>query len=433
MLTHRLWLHLTLLLALPCAAHAETLSLKTAVARAVANNPNLAEARTAVAVAEQGVASAVGKHYPRLNLEASITQRQDPVPFIPAQSGKIGPHFSDSYASLGPVLTIPLYQGGQVQNGVRLAELRQRIQQDGAIITRNELIANTVTIYNKILQLKGLVTASQQAVEALEQQRKNAKLLFELGRIARVDLLKVEVQKTNEEQRLLALQEGLNNGSSTLRALMGEAVDPSSGQLTLTDRLADTDFTADFEAGLAMAKSKPKYKIFAKAVEDADLNRSVAWGKLLPTMNAVAGYQKLYGFNPGYNDGVWYVGGALTVPIFDRSNYADITRGRLQKERTELKLKAVENQIRLDLRVAQASLTESKKRIAATAQAVEQSRESFRIEQEKYGQGAGTMADLLLAQAAQSQAEANQTQALFDYNTAMLDWYKASANMEVYL
>lgn len=433
MQTHRLWLHLTLLLALPWAAHAEPLSLKTAVARAVANNPNLAEARAAVAVAEQGVASAVGKHYPRLNLEASITQRQDPVPFIPAQSGKIGPHFSDGYASLGPVLTIPLYQGGQVQNGVRLAELRQRIQQDGAIITRNELIANTVTIYNKILQLKGLVTASQQAVEALEQQRKNAKLLFELGRIARVDLLKVEVQKTNEEQRLLALQEGLNNGSSTLRALMGEAVDPSSGQLTLTDRLADTDFTADFEAGLAMAKSKPKYKIFAKAVEDADLNRSVAWGKLLPTMNAVAGYQKLYGFNPGYNDGVWYVGGALTVPIFDRSNYADITRGRLQKERTELKLKAVENQIRLDLRVAQASLTESKKRIAATAQAVEQSRESFRIEQEKYGQGAGTMADLLLAQAAQSQAEANQTQALFDYNTAMLDWYKASANMEVYL
>lgn len=424
---------LSLLLLLPLSVYAGGLTRHDAVARAITNNPNLAEAMAAENVAEQSVISAAGKHYPRLTFEASITQRQDPIPYIPAQSGKIGPHFSDSYASLGPVLTVPLYQGGQVQNGVRLAELRQRIQQDSAIITRNELIANTVTIYNKILQLEALVAASRQAVEALEQQRKNAKLLFDLGRIARVDLLKVEVQKTNEEQRLLALQEGLKNGSSTLRALMGEAVDPSSGQLALTDRLTDTDLAADFETGLALAKSKPKYKIFAKAVDDADLNRRVARGKLLPTINAVAGYQQQYGFNPGYNDGVWYVGGSLSLPIFDRSNYAEITRERLQKERTVLKLKAVENQIRLDLRVAQASLTESRKRIAATAQAVEQSRESFRIEQEKYGQGAGTMADLLLAQAAQSQAEANQTQALFDYNTAMLDWYKASGNMETYL
>jgi len=43
------------------------------------------------------------------------------------------------------------------------------------------------------------------------------------------------------------------------------------------------------------------------------------------------------------------------------------------------------------------------------------------------------MADLLLAQSAESLAEANYTQSLFDYNTAILDWHKASGAMEVYL
>lgn len=433
MTIRRLIVVLALMLVLPQAALAEGLTLHDAVARAVANNPNLAEARAAVSVAEQGVVSAFGKHYPRLTFEASIAQRQDPIPYIPAQSLKIMAHYSDSYASMGPVLTIPFYQGGQIMQGVRLAEVRQRMQADSAIITRDELIANTVATYNKILQLEALVAASQQAVEALEQQRKNAQLMFDLGRIARVDLLKVEVQKTNEAQRLLALQEGLKNASTTLRALMGEAVDPSSAQLTLADRLEPLDKQVDFETGLALAKSKPKFKVFAKAVEDADTSRKLAFGKLLPTLNGVAGYQQQYGFNPNYNDGVWYVGATLSLPIFDRSNYADIRRERLQKERAEQKLRAVENQIRLDLRVAMASLVESKKRIEATRLAVEQSRESFRIEQEKYGQGAGTMADLLLAQSAQAQAEANYTQSLFDYNTAILDWHKASGDMEAYL
>ncbi len=425
---------LALMVAVPLTVHAEeSLTLKAAVARAVTNNPNLAEARTGVLVAGKGVDSAFGKHYPRLTVEASAGLRQDPIPYIPAQRTNIPAHFSNSYAYLGPVLSIPLYQGGQTMQGVRLAELRKRIQEDSAIITRNELIANTVATYNKILQLTALVDASRRATAALEEQRKNTQRLFDVGRIARVDLLKVEVQKTNEEQRLLALNEGLKNAESSLRVLMGESVGPDYQPLQLADRLEAPQEKADFETGLALAKSKPKFKIFAKTVEDAELNRKLAFGKLLPSLNASAGYQQQYGFNPNYNDGVWYLGAALSWPIFDRSSYADISRERLQKERALQKLQAVENQIRLDLRISQASLVESRKRIDATSMAVEQARESFRIEQEKYGLGSGTTADLLLAQSAEAQAEANYTQALFDYNTAILDWHKASGDMEAYL
>jgi hypothetical protein len=43
------------------------------------------------------------------------------------------------------------------------------------------------------------------------------------------------------------------------------------------------------------------------------------------------------------------------------------------------------------------------------------------------------MADLLLAQSAEAQAVANNTQALFDYTIAQLEWHKASGDMEVYL
>jgi outer membrane protein TolC len=424
---------IVLVLAVPLQLSASPLSLREAVSRAVANNPSLAEARIAVTVAEKQLEGAFGRHYPRLSLEASITKRSESTAFVPAQSATIAPRFSDSYAFLGPVLTLPIYQGGQTRTGVQLAELRHSMQQDSAVITRNELIANTVATYHKCLQLQVLVEASGQAVQALAEQQKNARLLFELGRIARVDLLKVEVQGVNEEQRLLALQEGLKNAMSSLRALMGEVLEQDTAPLQLSDRLGQAAQKTDFNAGLSLARSKPKFQIIAKAVDDAALNRRLALGKLLPSLTATAGYQQQIGFNPHYSDGIWYLGASLSLPVFDRSSYADLSRERLQQQRAEQKLRAADNQLRLDLQRASASLVESSKRIAATAKGVEQSRESFRIEQEKYGQGVGTMADLLLAQSAEAQAVANNTQALFDYTIAQLEWHKASGDMEVYL
>ena len=182
-------------------AQAETLSLKDCVKRILAQNPLLDEARKSVAAAAASTLSAEGRHYPRLTLDANLTQRQDPLPYVPAQSAKIGPHFSDNFASYTLQVTVPLYQGGQTANGVKLSKVRESIQRDAFIMTRNELIANTVNTYYKIQQLLQLKKSAQQSVAALSEQAKNARLMLEVGRIARVDLLKVEVQQANEADR----------------------------------------------------------------------------------------------------------------------------------------------------------------------------------------------------------------------------------------
>jgi len=85
---------------------------------------------------------------------------------------------------------------------VRLSTVRRDLQQFSLSQTRNELIAKTVNTYHKLLQLQQLRAVSSATVTALETQMKNARLLFDVGRIARIDLLKVEVQLANELQRL---------------------------------------------------------------------------------------------------------------------------------------------------------------------------------------------------------------------------------------
>ena len=417
----------------PVHSQAETLSLKACVQRILAHNPLLDEARKNVAAAADGIVSAEGRHYPKVTLDANITQRQDSLPYVPAQSAKIGPHFSDNFASYTLQVTVPIYQGGQTSNGVKLSKVREAIQQDAFIMTRNELIANTVNTYYKIQQLQILKASAQRSVEALNEQIKNARLMLEIGRIARVDLLKVEVQKANEEQRLLAYQEALNNASNALRYLMGETLQPTSEPLTLSDQLKERSIDTNFTAGLKMAFSKSKYQFYRRAVEESDLSSKTVIGKLLPTVNAFGGYLDQFGFNPSYKEANWFVGLNLSMPLFDKSLYADVSRERILREKSARKLQAVENQIRFEMRNATSSLTESRNRIRAAEHVLEQARESFRIEQQKYTLGSGAMAELLLAQAAEATAEANYSQALYDYNAAIVDWQKATSNLEEYL
>jgi len=424
---------LTLLLAVPAMAQ-EQLTLKEALGRALERNPLMTEAHLGVAAGVEGIAGSQGKHWPKLSLNLAYNQLQDPVPYIPAQSTVIPAHFSDDYASLGLLLALPIYQGGQIVTTVNISRVRRDLQQVSLTLTRNELIANTVNTYHKLLQLQQLRDASAAAVTALETQVKNAKQLFDVGRIARVDLLKVEVQLANERQRELTVDEALATTSATLRYLMGD--DPSSNgePLVLADPLTmPGDSSAAAVEVLKPWSARPEYQAAGLGVKEADLSRDLSFGKFLPTVSAVAGYTDQYGFSPWYRDASWYFGLQASIPLFERSLYADFRRDTILKEKSAARQQVVEQQLRLDLTTASASLRESANRVTTARQAIEQAHESFRIEQEKYGAGAGTMSDLLLAQSADMTAEANLSQAIFDYTAAQVAWRKANGTLEEYL
>ena len=432
---HRFAFQLIPLLFIPLTAHGEPLSMKEAVQRAVTDNPSVTESRLGVVSSEEGVKSAWGRNLPRLSLDANYTTREHPLPYIidsPLSPSNV--HFTDEFASYNIALTLPLYQGGQTVNGVELARVKKEIQRQGLSFTRNEIIANTVNTYNKILQLQQLREASQTSLDALDEQYKNARLLYGLGRSARIDLLKVEAQLANERQRLIAINAGIVTATATLRTLMGEEEAISSETPALADRLKLLEVGGDFSKGVETAhRQRPEFLGAREGTREADINRKLAFGKLLPTVSAFTGYQDQFALNPSYNEANWYAGINLTLPLFDRSLYADLSRQRIESERANARLKAVENQVRLDIRTALNSLEESKARIGATQQAVAQAREAYRIEQQRYKSGAGAVVDLLLAQSADITAAANYSQALYDHNAAVVSYRKATGTLEEYL
>jgi len=410
------------------------LSRKDCIRKALLANPSLAEARLAVQAAAKGVDSAWSNHLPRLALDGNFTQRQDPWPYIPAQSNTIGPHFSDNFASWTVFLSLPIYKGGQITNSVELAKIRRTLQEENQALNRNEIIANTVNTYNKLLQLQKLREASQSSATALENQLKNSLLLFKVGRIAKADLLKVEVQLANERQRLLSIEEGLANLSGALHYLMGESLGGAVPAPLLSDGLTLPELTVDFQQGLAAAqKNRPEYRMAVTGVQEAGVSRNLARGRLLPSLHAYAGYMDQYGFTPGYQEANWFTFFNLSMPLFEKSLYDDLSKERILEAKAGKRLQAADNQLRLDLQTAISSLLESKSRVATAQKVIEHAEESFRIEQKKYTSGAGAVVDLLFAQSAYVTAVANHAQALFDYHAAGVSYRKVTGTLEEYL
>ncbi|HRT71089.1 MAG TPA: TolC family protein [Syntrophales bacterium] len=411
------------------------LSLKDCLNTALKENPLLSEAQMGIQAAQKGIESAAGRHFPKLSLDGNYTKRQDPWPYIPAQSAAILPHFSDEFAYWQAVMTIPIYQGGQIVNGVKLADIRKSMQEENYRLSRNEVLANVVNTYNKILQLRELQAASLSSVAALEQQLRNARLMTNAGRTAKVDLLKVEVQLANERQRLLSIDEGLSNSLETLQYLMGKRQPVVSTEMSLSDPLVMSDFLPPvFDQAMETGKqNRPEYLLAEKNLQEAGVSRSISKGKLLPTVAGFGGYIDQYGFNPWYGEANWFTGVNVSIPIFEKSLYADIARDAVLEKKAGERLRAVQDRVRLDILSALSSLRESRNRVLTSGKATEQAKESFRIEELRYQSGAGAVVDMLLAQAAYMTAVANHSQSLFDYNAALVAYRKATGMMEDFL
>jgi len=417
------------------AAPKTALSLKDCLHAALKDNPLLSEAHMGILAAQKGIESATGKHFPRLSLDGSYTRRQDAWPYIPAQSATIIPHFSDEFAHWQIMMTLPIYQGGQIMNGVKLADIRKSIQEENYRLTRNEILANVINTYNKVLQLRELRNASLSSVEALEKQLRNTRLMADVGRVAKVDLLKVEVQLANERQRLLSCEEGLSTSCETLQYLLGKREPVLSTEVMLSDSLVMRDFLPPvFEQAMETGKkNRPEYLLAEKNLQETAAHSKITKGRLLPNIAGFGGYIDQYGFKPWYGEANWFAGVNVSIPLFESTIYSDISRDAILEQKAGQHLRAVQDRLRLDILSALSSIRESRNRVLTSRKATEQAKESFRIEGLRYQSGAGAVVDMLLAQAAYMTAVGNHSQSLFDYNAALVAYRKATGTMEDFL
>src|SRR5438552_15513249 len=120
------------------------------------------------------------------------------------------------------------------------------------------------------------------------------------------------------------------------------------------------------------------------------------------------------------------VGLTLSIPIRNRVAQATQVRSELEYRQAQMRLQQTENQIRIEVRNAQFSVTHNRAAVEAAQAAAELGRQSLDAEQKKYALGASTSTLVLQNQSALATAESNLVSAMAAYEKAQVERDRAT-------
>jgi len=394
------------------------LSLERAIQSALANNPEIAATQWDVAVGEARLDVARAARRPTLSAEGDYQYSLDNQRLIQARyNGEPGTFDHDLYRS-DLVLTLPLYTGGRLSHEIDAALLLKSSEEFRLGRTREELVYNVTSTFFTILGQQEVIRSLEFSVSAMEEHLHRIKDLLAAQKAARIDLLRTEVRLADLRQSLVKEQNILTLENRLLATLLGTENSPERFDLEGSLDFQDDAIPPQQEILETVFLRRGDY-LAAKARMEAQSRRvAIASAGHWPTVSLTGSYGARAS-GTGDSEDVGTVGVGVTMPLFEGGR----TTAQVNQERAALaaareRLRKLELQIRLEVETALLDIRSSSERIQASRQAIDQARESLRIEQMKYALASGSMTDVLDVQAALLQAETTYARALADFHIA---------------
>ena len=325
---------------------------------------------------------------------------------------RLGNTYSNSITA-----TMPLYTGGALSGQIMSAKAGYKSALVGVQKSYNDMRSTVTNGYYTVLQADDMQVLARESVARLEEHLKNVKAQYDVGVVAKVDVLRSEVELANAQQNLIKAENAYKISEANFNKIIGM---PLETNLFLEDTLNYVPYDKDLEYCLDYAsKNRPELEQAKQGVEAARGQVRAARSGYQPQISAVASQN--FGTSdahwPADEESNWTVGVQASLTIFDTG----VTRSKAHAAKAnyfsaEESYRDTVDAVMLDVRSQYLNLREAEKRISTTEVAVSQAEEDYRIAQLRYQAGVGTNTDVLDAQVALTDAQTNYLQSVYDYN-----------------
>ena len=315
--------------------------------------------------------------------------------------------------------TLPIFTGGQLQGQIGQAKANYRSMlsaEEQAYIEMKETATNG---YFTMLDAGNMKTLCQESVDRLQAHLDNVIAQYNVGIVARADVLRSEVELANAKQDLISAENGYDVAEATLNNIIGT---PLNTTLKLKDSLQYEPYENDMAYCLAYSEQhRPELKQAEYAIDSAEAALVVARSGHMPKVYANASNN--WGGNgsdwPGDDDENWSVGVTASMNVFDSGvTWSKIHAAQENLAKAKESQRQIKDNVELEVRTDYLNLREAEKRITTTQVAVASAEEDYHIAVVRYQAGVGTNIDVMDAQEALTQAKTNYYQALYNYNTS---------------
>ena len=320
-----------------------------------------------------------------------------------------------------------LWSGNRVESQVSQAKLQVDSSRWGVELARQQLKFNATNAYYLLMGARDLVKLDEEAVGRLEQYLRDVSLQYEVGVVAKVDVLRSEVSLAQARQDLIEARNAHDLAMANLNNIISQ---PLTTELLIQGDLGSSIYAETLSKCMDNAlRQRPEISQFSDAVKAAQEAITIARAGYLPTVSA--------SFQTGWYDNT-FVGGEnnnWTASLSTNWTFLDsgLTAGRLKQategyHKAQEQLKQNVDSVQLDVQATYLSLKSSEQSIETSRAAVGLAEEDFKIKVIRYQAGVGTNLDVLDSQFALTTAKNNYLKALYGNNTFRAKLDKAMGN-----
>ena len=386
-------------------------TLLEAVRRALEVQPAVVEARGAVTNAGWQKRAAYGAFLPTLTFNSS-TFRQNAPSVVNGLNAGAGTY----QYSTGLVASVDLFTGFRRLADYKNAGATEEAADAGLVNQRYQVTATTAQLFFTALANEELVRVAQAQVQRAQEELQIAVNKFQAGAATRSDTLTATVDLGNARLTLLQAQANLATATANLARQIG--ADGPVRAVPDSQLPAVPDTTGLRAAALQQAPVVIQAVAQERAASAAVWqSRSEFWPKLTATYNMSSqGLTKPWDGFDDRNRNLNRFQIALSWILFNGFQREQATAENAVKlDGARAQAADTRRQLNAQLTEQLATMLTAYTRIAITGANVAAATEARRVQQERYRLGAGTLLDLLTAEANLTEAAVNQVQARYDY------------------
>ncbi len=398
------------------AAPAATLTLEDALRLAAERNLDLKAAEARLRQAEQGYSKALSGYLPQVTAGGTYTRNGSAVE-LPFPAGQ------DPVSKDITFMTVEIVPRTQLQGtvdasqvlftparrfGIKAASRGGDAARAATEAARRSILFGTAQAFYAVAALRRTLEVSERLLEIAQRQEKDARVRFQAGAIAKVGLLRAEIDRARAEQDVL------RSRNSYQSARLGLA--------TLLDRPADFEvadppeptFPANPAALEAAAlRDRPEILATRKNLEAAVAARRAQQSRYLPSLAAFGHYQNAN--VPGLTGAeLWTVGLSLQWKLLDGGlREAEIREATARVAEAEVAVASTEARVRLEVAQAVLDLESARANALKAKEQRDLAAENQRLVDVSFRAGSATAVEQADATAALRNAEIAQlTEAL---------------------
>ncbi len=316
---------------------------------------------------------------------------------------------------------IPAYKNAKLS--VYSARLQYRF-------TIREILFGVAQAYYDVLKLQSLVGVAQQTVDLASDQLGQAENRYEVGQVARIDVLRAQASLEEARNQLIQNQGSLEIAQDTLSNILN-----FGGRTNFV--LAEPPNAPDTREPIAQAltrafEHREDFRISAVGIEQEKLRRAEIVASYGPRIAAQAStqWQSNSGSNSNrtrVNSGVisvqvpFLTGGQREIDLRNAGHL--IAQSRLNYEKAGKTVEA-------DVKTAWVRVKTGREAIKALRAAVDSSQQNYKDLQSQYEAGTATSLDVQVALRELNNTRSLLTNEVYDYQIALRDLQRAQASFE---